>query len=93
MTQALIDIEKRALKSQTAGEYENAIKLWCEIIQTAPNWEHGNAHHNLAHCYFMTTQFDEAERAYRNAVEREPQNEMFSNALQSFVDAKRSGVI
>jgi tetratricopeptide (TPR) repeat protein len=93
MAQSLIEIEKRALEAQKDGEYEAAIRLWREIIEIVPNWEHGYAHYNLADCYTCTAQLDEAEEAHRLAVELEPQNEMFSSALESFMEARRSGAI
>jgi small glutamine-rich tetratricopeptide repeat-containing protein alpha len=93
MAQNLVEMEKRALEAQRAGQYESAIRLWREIIEIVPNWEHGYAHYYLADCYTRTGQFDEAEQAYRRAIELEPQNEMFSSGLQSFIDARRSGAI
>jgi tetratricopeptide (TPR) repeat protein len=88
-----VEIEKRAFEAERAGQYQAAIGLWREIIEIVPNWEHGYAHYNLAHCCTCTGQLDEAEQAYRRAIELEPQNEMFSIALQSLVDARRSGAI
>jgi Flp pilus assembly protein TadD len=81
MAQSPREIEKHALEAQRAGQYELAISLWREIIEMAPNWEHGYAHYYLADCYTCTGQLDEAEQAYRKAIELEPQNEMFSERI------------
>jgi tetratricopeptide (TPR) repeat protein len=93
MSQNPRDVEARALQAQKAGEYRVAIELWRAIIELQPNWEHGYAHYYLADCYIMVGDSDRAEQEYRRAIDLAPQDELFSIALQSLVDARRSGVL
>jgi tetratricopeptide (TPR) repeat protein len=93
MSEDLRETETRALKAQKVGDFGAAIDLWRAIIEIQPNWEHGYAHYYLADCYTRIGEFDKAEQEYKAAIQLEPQNEMFSTALQSIIDARRSGIL
>jgi tetratricopeptide (TPR) repeat protein len=93
MSQNLRETETLALAAQKAGEYGAAIRLWRAIIDIQSNWKHGYAHYYLADCYTRIGEFNRAEEEYRTAIELEPENEMFSIALESLIDARRSEVL
>lgn len=84
-------LEQQALNAQQVGEFHNAAEIWLKIISQQADWEHGYAHYNLANCYFRLGKVDKAEIEYSMAIEVEPENTMFSDALESLREARARG--
>jgi tetratricopeptide (TPR) repeat protein len=93
MTNELRDIERDAFDAQRRGDYAKAIELWSRLLERQGNWEHGYAHHSLAHCYASLGRFDEAEKQLAEAVRIEPNDKLFSEALASLREARKAGLI
>lgn len=93
MLQDLRSLETDALNAQKSGDYLKAIELWTNLLARAPRWEHGYPHYHMADCYTRVGKFDLAERSYRAAIALAPEDEMFSIALGSLIEARKSGVL
>jgi tetratricopeptide (TPR) repeat protein len=85
--------EQAAFAAERRKDYPEAIELWLRLIEEYGNWEHGYACYYLSNCYVHIGRFDEAEYWLVEAVKIEPKDEMFSDALESLRDAKKSGII
>jgi tetratricopeptide (TPR) repeat protein len=85
--------EAQAIAAQNEGDFENAIQIWKQILGAYPNWEHGYAHYHLANCYVDAAQIDLAVEAYRKAIAIAPEDTMFSEALDSLLEARKMGHI
>ena len=93
MSESLQNIESKAFEAQNAGEYTAAIGHWLNLIRRQPNWEFGYAHYNLDNCYVRMRRIAEAEEAYRKAMDIAPEDELFADALNSLLDARRAGTL
>ncbi len=93
MNTPLRDVECQALNFQKSGKYIAAIELWKNIVQKNPEWERGYPYYYMADCYCRLKLFDDAENFYRMASKVAPEDEMFSTALESFIEARKSGVL
>jgi len=89
----LRELEKIALQAQMSGRWQDAINAWLTLLEIEPRWELGYAHYHLADCYLRIGQVDQSELAYRKALEFDPQDSMFTDALESFLNARRAGYI
>lgn len=85
--------EQQALAAQIEGDFERAIMIWNQILAAYPDWEHGFTHYNLAGCYEEAGQIDLAIETYRTAIKISPKDPMFSDALKSLMEARKSGYI
>ena len=88
MTDELRITEAKAFAAQKAGDYNDAARLWLDLICRAPCWEFGYLYYNLANCYVRLARLDEAEQAYKRAISVAPEDQMFSEALQSLLQAR-----
>lgn len=86
-------VEKAALSAQKSGNFKDASEKWEYIIRVEPRWEAGYAFYYLADCYVRLGKIDLAESAYRKAFEISPEDSLFSDALDSFVNARSAGHI
>jgi len=87
------EIESHALEAQRAGNFALAAELWQKLIMIEPRWESGYPYYYLADCCTRLGSFDQAEEAYRRAIEVAPEDELFSVGLQSFLDARKTGAL
>ena len=85
--------ESEAYAAQSAGDFERAIQIWVEILEKYPQWEGGYAHYYLADCYTRTGRIDLAIEAYREAIALGPNDKLFSDALESLMQARNLGRI
>jgi tetratricopeptide (TPR) repeat protein len=92
-SEPLRDIEAKAFEAQYAGDYAAAIGHWLNLVRRQPNWESGNPYYNLANCYFEMGRIAEAEEAYRKAADIAPEDDMFVDALNSLIEARRAGYL
>jgi tetratricopeptide (TPR) repeat protein len=93
MTNDLRELEAAALEAQRDGRFYDAIPMWNTILARQPTWEHGYAHYYLADCYTRTGQISLAEDAYRMAIAIAPEDTLFSDTLNSLLEARRLGNI
>ena len=85
--------EGEALTAAKEGDFNRAIQIWEQILEAFPRWELGFAHYNLADCYTCTGQIDLAIEMYRKAIALSPNDPMFTEALESVLEARRQGHI
>jgi tetratricopeptide (TPR) repeat protein len=86
-------MEAQAFAAEKAEDFERAILIWNQILELYPRWELGFTHYNLAGCYEETGQIDLAIETYRKAIEISPKDPMFSDALESLLEARSMGKI
>jgi tetratricopeptide (TPR) repeat protein len=85
--------EAQAIAAENSGDFDTAIQIWEQILHAYPRWEHGVAHYNLAGCYEETGQIDLAIETYRKAITLSPNDPMFSETLESLLEARKLGHI
>lgn len=85
MSHHLAELERKALQLKNSGMISEASELFSIIVGEQPDWEHGNALHNLAQCYEDLGDYKLAEKFYRAALDVEPSNEIFLGGLESFL--------
>lgn len=85
MTKNLIELEGLALSHMQKNEFDIAADLLNELILQAPDWEHGNAHYNLACCYEELGQIDNASLHYLRALNLESKNPYFLGGYATFL--------
>jgi Flp pilus assembly protein TadD len=85
MPHRLVEIERKALQLKNSGRIAEAAELFSLIVEEQPNWEHGNAIHDLAQCYEDLGRLELAEKFYRAALDYEPTNDIFLGGLASFL--------
>ncbi len=71
----------------SAGRYEAALQLFCQVLETAPN--EPAALHGLGLACFQLTRLDDALALLRRAVELTPENAEYHNNLGTLLAAKR----
>jgi tetratricopeptide (TPR) repeat protein len=89
----LRELEAKALAAQRSENWDLAVAVWNSILADQPNWESGYGYYNLADCYTRLGQLDSAEAAYRQAISIAPEDSLFSETLESLVEARRAGHI
>lgn len=85
MKHHLADLEARATALKNSGRNTEAAKLFAQIVNEQPDWEHGTAFHLLAQCYEDSGQLELAEENYRAALRYEPENDIFLGGVASFL--------
>jgi tetratricopeptide (TPR) repeat protein len=85
--------EAEALAAEKEGDFKRAIQIWEKILEAYPRWELGFAHYNLAGCYTCAGHIDLAVETYRKAIALSPNDPMFTEALESVLEARRLGHI
>ena len=85
--------EAEALKAAENGNHASAVSLWKEILSAYPNWEHGYGHYHLGNCYVDAGRLDLAIEAYRKAIDLAPEDSLFSETLESLLEARKLGYI
>ena len=55
-----------------AGKHRDAIERFEAILREAPDWDYGNAAHELAQCYAELSNFAAAKQYYQNALSHWP---------------------
>lgn len=75
-----VTVALNALKLYKAGNYKEAIKHLLDILDVEPrNWD---ARLMLAACYYKTTQFATAQRAFRFLYDTCPEGDVKKKALE-----------
>lgn len=82
LTSAVDDVYALALQHQEAGDIEQAVALYLEILQVEPN--HAEANHNLGFIEAHTKSLEEALLRFEAAVMAKPDVEQF---WVSYIDA------
>jgi Flp pilus assembly protein TadD len=85
MPHLLVEIQRKALQFKNSGRIAEAAELFSVIVEEQPNWEHGNAVHDLAQCYEELGCLELAEKFYRAALDYGPTNDIFLGGLASFL--------
>ncbi len=65
--------------------YERAIEVFTQILRQQPDWEHGLCHYEIALCYEELGKSEDAEKAFRRALQYEPENDVYLGGLASFL--------
>lgn len=86
-------LEADAFAAQRSEDWPAALALWTRILASQPNWECGYGYYNQADCYTRLGQLDSAEEAYRRAILVAPEDSLFSDTLESLVEARKLGRI
>ena len=76
--------EQAALKFNREGKRREAAKLFREIVDEEPGWEHGMSCYSLACCYEDLGELQLAEKYYINALKFDPRNSYFLGGIASF---------
>jgi Flp pilus assembly protein TadD len=85
MINRLVELERKAFQLKNSGRFAEAAELLSVIVEAQPDWEHGEALHNLAQCYEDLGRHELAEKLYRAALDYEPANDIFLGGLASFL--------
>jgi len=81
----LVQLERQAMTLKNAGEWESAARLFEQILQVQPDWEHGYGAFNLAECYEEMGRISDARSAYERAVCGTPKDRTLLGGLASFL--------
>lgn len=87
------ELEAQAHIAQKTGDYETAIRLYNEILSAYPRWELGYTHYVLAGCYVHVGQIDLAIETYRQAIALDSNETMFTDGLNSLLEARKLGYV
>ena len=87
------EVERAAFELKNAGKYEEAVKLWEELLSHNPDWEYGYSHFNLSYCYIELGNFDKALEAIKKALEFDPNNEQFQGNYEGLLEYRKRGLI
>jgi tetratricopeptide (TPR) repeat protein len=91
MSENLRELERDALEAQRSEKYPEAIALWKRLLALNREWERGYPFYYIADCYTHIGELELAEEAYRNAIGLAPEDELFTVALSSLVEARNRG--
>ena len=82
----LEELYENGVDSNSAGDYDEAISAFSEIIETEEEYEDGYALYYLAESYYNAGQYDEAQKYYERFIELYPGTQRADTA-QSQIDA------
>jgi len=85
MSERLIELEKEALKMQSSGDLQTAIKLYKEIIKEDPGYEFGICFYNLACCQEDIGELGAAEENYLKSIEYDNEDVVRLGGYASFL--------
>ena len=68
----VMQLEDRAEQAMQAGEFQQAVSLYQELIEVNP--EKGGNHYNVSLAYLRSDRIDEARRSADRALELDPEN-------------------
>lgn len=67
--QCMLNLEETALAAVRQHKYAEAARLYEELLEIEPSWEHGRAEISLARCLAETGDVGRARKHFRNALE------------------------
>ena len=91
------DLWQKGIIAQNTGNYREAESIWRQALQATSNeaigkYDKAGAHHNLGNALAAQGKYDEAEKAYREAIRIEPTQSLGHESLGNFLrQQKRYG--
>ncbi len=81
----IVKLEQEALHQRNIGNIKEAAKLFREIVNQSPNYEHGMPYYNLACCLEDLNELEEAEKNFIKSLEFFPDDPIRLGGYASFL--------